>query len=57
MGSLRNLIIVAAMLVIGLGGSLLVIGNFQVYGMSLAAMVGIVLNFILPKEKKSKKSK
>jgi len=52
MANLRNLIIVAAMLVIGLGGSLIVIGSFQVYGMSLAALVGIVLNFILPRNKK-----
>ncbi|MBI9009592.1 MAG: uracil permease [Tenericutes bacterium] len=55
MANLRNLIIVATMLVLGLGGSLLAIGNFQIYGMSLAAIVGIILNFILPKEKKSDK--
>ena len=51
-GNLRNLVIVATMLVIGLGGALLVIGNFQIYGMSMAAIVGIILNFVLPKEKK-----
>ena len=49
MGDLRNLIIVASMLVIGLGGSIITFGTFQVYGMSLAAIVGILLNFILPK--------
>ncbi|XFA98213.1 uracil-xanthine permease family protein [Candidatus Izemoplasma sp. B36] len=52
MGELRNLIIVASMLVIGLGGSIITFGSFQVYGMSLAAIVGIVLNFVLPKGKK-----
>ncbi len=48
MSNLRNLLIVASMLVIGLGGSLLQIGTFQIYDMSFAAIVGIVLNFILP---------
>ena len=52
MGELRNLIIVASMLVIGLGGSIITFGTFQVYGMSLAAIIGIVLNFILPKATK-----
>jgi uracil permease len=46
MNDLRNLIIVATMLVIGLGGSILTFGKFQIYGMSLAALVGIVLNFL-----------
>ncbi|MBN2539979.1 MAG: uracil permease [Bacilli bacterium] len=54
MFDLRNLIIVATMLVIGLGDSLLLIGNFQIYGMSLAALVGIALNVILPKSKLEK---
>ena len=49
MFNLRNLIIVATMLVIGLGNALVVIGTFQFYGMSLAVIVGITLNFILPK--------
>ncbi|HOO44298.1 MAG TPA: solute carrier family 23 protein, partial [Bacillota bacterium] len=49
MFNLRNLIIVATMLVIGLGNALVVIGTFQFYGMSLAVIVGIILNFILPK--------
>ena len=52
MGNLRNLIIVASMLVIGLGGSVLTFGTFQVYGMSLAAIVGVILNFVLPKKDK-----
>lgn len=51
---LRNLIIVATMLVIGLGNAIISFGTFQVYGMSLAALVGIVLNFILPKTKELK---
>jgi len=51
MFDLRNLIIVASMLVIGLGNSFISFGTFQVYGMSLAAIVGIVLNALLPKSK------
>ena len=53
MSNLRNLIIVATMLVIGLGNSFVSFGSFQIYGMSLAAIVGIILNFILPREKKA----
>jgi len=52
MFDLRNLIIVATMLVIGLGGSMISFGTFQIYGMSLAALVGIVLNLTLPKTKR-----
>jgi uracil permease len=48
--SIRNIIIVATMLVIGLGGAALSIGSFSMTGMALAAVVGIVLNQIIPKE-------
>ncbi len=53
MANLRNLVIVATMLVLGIGGATIAIGTFKIYGMSLAAIVGIILNFILPKEKSS----
>lgn len=47
----RNLIIASAMLVIGLGGALLPIGNIvTLSGTALAATVGIILNLVLPKE-------
>lgn len=47
----RNLIIASAMLVIGLGGALLPIGNLvTLSGTALAAVVGVILNLILPKE-------
>jgi uracil permease len=49
MTATRNLIIVSAMLVIGLGGSIISFGSFAIYGMSLAAIIGILLNLILPK--------
>lgn len=45
----RNLIIASAMLVIGLGGAILPIGNIlTLSGTALAAVVGIVLNLVLP---------
>lgn len=44
----RNLIIASTMLVIGLGGAVVTVGGFTLIGMSLAAIVGIVLNQILP---------
>lgn len=55
--STRNMIIVSVMLVIGLGGAVIKIGDFGKFsGMALAMIFGIVLNFILPKEvKKAKK--
>lgn len=49
LGNMRNLIIVATMLVIGLGGANLPLNSVvSLTGMSLAAIVGIVLNLILP---------
>lgn len=46
----RNIIICSAMLVIGLGGAILPLGPLTFSGTSLAAMVGVILNLILPKE-------
>lgn len=47
----RNLIITSAMLVIGLGGAVLEIGNFvTLSGTALSALVGIILNLVLPAE-------
>lgn len=54
----RNVIIASSMLVLGLGGAALTIktGNISVgiSGMSLAAIVGILLNLFLPKTKDMK---
>lgn len=53
-GKLRNVMIASAMLVLGLGGASvpLMFGNISitVSGMSLAALVGILLNLFLPAE-------
>ena len=47
----RNLIICSAMLVIGLGGAVIQINSVSsLTGMGLSAIVGILLNIILPKE-------
>lgn len=46
----RNLIIASAMLVIGIGGAVLDIGLVTLSGTVLSALVGIVLNLILPKD-------
>jgi len=50
LGNMRNLIIVATMLVIGLGGASLPLNDaVSMTGMSLAAVVGVVLNLVLPR--------
>ncbi|MBR3660571.1 MAG: uracil-xanthine permease [Bacilli bacterium] len=50
--NLKNVIVTSAMLVIGLGGAVISITtkniNLSISGMSLAAVVGIILNLILP---------
>ena len=46
----RNLIIASAMLVIGLGGAVLDIGAVVISGTALSAIVGILLNLVLPYE-------
>ena len=49
----RNLIIISVMLIIGIGGAVLSFGaNVQFSGMALTVIIGILLNWILPKEKK-----
>ena len=46
----RNVIIASSMLVLGLGGAALTFGTVTVSGMSLAAVVGVILNLLLPHE-------
>ncbi len=54
MGNTRNLIIVSLILTTGIGGAVLNIGDFTFAGIGLAAVVGVVLNLILPKQKEKK---
>ncbi len=44
----RNLVVVSLILVFGIGGMQLGGGQFTLQGVSLAALVGIVLNWVLP---------
>ncbi len=44
----RNLIIASVVLVLGLGGAVIEIGEMEFSGMALAALVGIILNLVLP---------
>lgn len=52
-GQVRNLIIASSMLVLGLGGAVLNIGALTLSGTALSAIVGVVMNLILPKAKQS----
>ncbi len=51
MGSSRNIIICSIMLATGIGSTFFYDGNFVVSGVGLSAIIGIILNLILPKEK------
>lgn len=53
MGSTRNLIISSLILTIGIGGAILDFGGFSLSGIGLASLVGVILNLILPAEKKA----
>lgn len=44
------MVIIAIVLVIGLGGAFLQIGTINLSGMALAAIVGIVLHQLLPEK-------
>ena len=53
--SQRNLIIASAMMVLGLGGAVYPISKLaSLSGTALSAVVGILLNLILPKDAKAK---
>ena len=52
----RNTIIASIMLTIGVGGAVLNIGSFSLGGIGLAALVGVLLNLLLPKTKKTERS-
>ncbi len=51
MSDTRNVIIASVMLTMGLGGAVLSTGDFAISGIGLAAVVGVVLNLVLPKTK------
>ena len=55
LGDTRNLVIASLILTLGIGGAELTIGSVTIGGIGLAALVGVLLNFILPKSKSANK--
>lgn len=51
LNSTRNIIIVSVTLTIGIGGAVFAFGNFSMSGIGLSALVGVLLNLVLPREK------
>ena len=51
MGSTRNLVILSLILILGICGAELSWGSFTIGGIGLSALVGVLLNLVLPKEK------
>lgn len=51
LGDTRNLVIVSLILTLGIGGAEISYGSFVFGGIGLAAMVGVVLNLIIPQSK------
>ena len=54
LGNTRNLVIASLILTLGIGGAELTAGRFTIGGIGLAAVVGVLLNLILPKGKENK---
>lgn len=51
MSDTRNLVIVSLILTLGIGGAELTFGSFTIGGIGLAAVVGVILNLIIPRKK------
>ena len=51
LGDTRNLVIASLILILGIGGAELTIGSFTIGGIGLSAVVGVLLNLILPRRK------
>lgn len=49
MGNTRNLVIASLILTLGIGGAELTFGTFTIGGIGLAALVGVILNLIIPR--------
>lgn len=48
LGNTRNLVIASLILTTGIGGAELIIGNITIGGIGLAAVVGVILNLVIP---------
>lgn len=53
MGNTRNLVIASLILTLGIGGAEMTFGRVTIGGIGLAALVGVLLNLILPKSKQN----
>lgn len=51
LGNTRNLVIVSLILTLGVGGAELSVGSITISGIGLAALVGVILNLVLPYKK------
>ena len=51
LGNTRNLIIASLILILGIGGAKMSFGAITISGIGLSALVGVVLNLILPQQK------
>ena len=49
MGNTRNLVIASLILTTGIGGAEMSVGNVTIGGIGLAALVGVILNLVIPK--------
>ena len=54
MGDTRNLVIASLILTLGIGGAEMTFGGITIGGIVLSAVVGVVLNLIIPKSKANK---
>lgn len=54
MGDTRNLVIASLILTLGIGGAELTFGSFTIGGIGLSAVVGVILNLIIPHKKEAK---
>ena len=51
MGNTRNLVIASLILTLGIGGAEMSFSGITIGGIGLAALVGVILNLIIPKGK------
>ncbi|UUX91263.1 uracil-xanthine permease family protein [Methanoplanus endosymbiosus] len=49
----KNIVIISLILVTGIGGLFIPIGEFKLAGIGLAAIIGVILNLVLPEDVKS----
>lgn len=55
-GEKRNMLIASVILVIGIGGAYLQLGSFQLTSVALSTIIGMILNWVLPKQAASEKA-